>query len=174
VLTCVRVPKVILTMSTKNLWMFIFVLSSLRFNNKLIEFIILQINALLGTLERLQRQESAIFSLSLIRINGIKIYYSNYCDYAHYVQYRMIGIGGLSSYVRAWLQETCSLCHPHSKYPAKASCGFSLWHWDHTAPSAQHQSRPGAPGDSRQGAGDGLSCGLSTRGHWDCPKICNG
>ena len=36
----------------------------------------------------------------------------------------------------------------------------------------------GAPGDRRPGSGDGCRyiavCGLSIRGHWDGPVICNG
>ena len=73
----------------------------------------------------------------------VLIHYNNYNYYTYYTTYtpffncRMVGIGWLSYRVRAWLQETRSLCHPHSKYSRKTSCSPRRRHRDHSVPPAQ-------------------------------------
>ena len=48
--------------------------------------------------------------------------------------FRLAGICGLSSTIRALLQVTCSLCHPHSKHSGK-TCGCACWrHRNHSVP----------------------------------------
>ncbi len=56
------------------------------------------------------------------------------------IWFRLAGICGLSSCVRAWLQEACSLLHPHSKYFGK-TCSCTCWrHQNHSVPPVQRLS----------------------------------
>ena len=56
------------------------------------------------------------------------------------ISFRLAGICGLSSTIRARLQETCSLCHPHSKHSGK-TCSCACWrHRNHSVPPAQRLS----------------------------------
>ena len=56
------------------------------------------------------------------------------------VCFRLTGICGLSSSIRARLQETCSLCHHHSKYSGK-TCRCTCWrHRSHSVPPEQRLS----------------------------------
>ena len=52
----------------------------------------------------------------------------------------MVGVCWISGGVRAWLQETYPVCRSHSEYPGQTSRGACRWHWDYSAPHAQHLS----------------------------------
>jgi len=54
--------------------------------------------------------------------------------------YSLVGVGWFSGCVRARLEETCSLCHPHRKYPGKTSCCACWSHWNHSSPPAKRLS----------------------------------
>ncbi len=54
--------------------------------------------------------------------------------------FRLTGVCRLSSCIRARLQKTCSLRHPHSENPRKASSDTSWGNRNHSAPSAQRLS----------------------------------
>jgi hypothetical protein len=106
-----------------------------------------------------------IFIIPHKRIIGIINYYCNYCNYGNF-----FNAGGLESVgSRAWLQEPWFLCHFHSKYHGKTSCGSSQWHKGHSAPQVcSFQTH--LETSSRVMAMD-AGCGLSTSGHLDGPWL---
>ncbi len=79
---------------------------------------------------------------------------------------RMVGIGWLSDRVRAWLQETRSLCNPIQSILGKlpvvpvGDTGTIPYHLNNVF--------PGAPGDRRPGSGDGCRMWLVNLGWWIC------
>ena len=90
--------------------------------------------------------------MTIICIIRHKTYYDDYSYYNCFsliiaiiaiiliICFRLAGICGLSSTIRARLQETCSLCHPHSKHSGK-TCGCACWrHRNHSVPPAKRLS----------------------------------
>ena len=90
--------------------------------------------------------------MTIICIISHKTYYDNYSCYNCFlfiiaiiaiiliVCFRLAGICGLSSTIRALLQETCSLCHPHAKHSGK-TCGCACWrHRNHSVPPEKRLS----------------------------------
>ena len=93
-----------------------------------------------------------ISAMTILCIILNKTYYDNYSYYNCFsliiaiiaitliICFRLAGICGLSSFVRAQLQETCSPCHPHSKHSGK-TCGCACWrHRNQSVPPAQRLS----------------------------------
>ena len=93
-----------------------------------------------------------ISTMTIICIIRHKTYYEDYSYYNCFsliiaiiaiiliICFRLAGICGLSSTIRARLQETCSLCHPHSKHSGK-TCGCACWrHRNHSVPPKQRLS----------------------------------
>ena len=93
-----------------------------------------------------------ISTMTIICIIRHKTYYDDYSYYNCFsliiaiiaiiliICFRLAGICGLSSTIRARLQETCSLCHPHSKHSGK-TCGCACWrHRNHSVPPAKRLS----------------------------------
>ncbi len=83
-----------------------------------------------------------------------------------FIVFRLVGFHWFSSSRWAWPQETSPVRHSDSEYPWKIACCTSRRHWDNSIPPVQPLSATaGRVLDAR--------CGLSTRGHWDAPIICN-
>ncbi len=88
--------------------------------------------------------------------------------------FRMAGIGWFSNFIRAWLQETGSVRHTYTEYPGEtASC--TRWrHGDNSTPAQPLKpSFRALPATAEQVQAMDARCGLSARGHWDGPVICN-
>ena len=113
-----------------------------------------------------------ISTVTIICIIRHKTYYD---DYSHYnsliialiaiiliICFRLAGICGLSSTIRARLQETCSQCHPIQSILGKLAVvpvGDTG-----TIPYHLRNVFSGAPGDRQPGAGDG--CGMWFVNSW--------
>jgi hypothetical protein len=83
--------------------------------------------------------------------------------------FRMARICWFSDSVRAGLQKTCSVRHTNTEYPG-GKCQLCPSATVTRGRSTSFRARPAT--GSRVPAMD-ARCGLSTRGHWDGPVICN-
>ena len=125
-----------------------------------------------------------ISTMTIICIIRHKTYYDDYSYYNCFsliiaiiaiiliICFRLAGICGLSSTIRARLQETCSLRHPHSEHSGE-TCSWCLLETPEPFCTTYATSFRAHPATAGRGPATDAGCGLSTRGHWDGPVICN-